>query len=161
MNNTLSHFNEDGLAHMVGVGDKSHTKRTAIAEGWIKMSIHAFQALDQGNNKKGDVIGIARIAAIMATKKTSDMIPLCHPIGLTHVHVDFIKDPEQHRVKIEVTAETTGQTGVEMEALMGTTTGLLTIYDMLKAIDKSMEITQIRLVEKKGGKSGHYKANLD
>ena len=93
MNNILTHFNEAGLAHMVDVGDKSHTKRIAIAEGWINMNANAFQALDQGHNKKGDVIGIARIAAIMATKRTSDLIPLCHPIGLTRVQVDFTKDP--------------------------------------------------------------------
>lgn len=155
----LTHFNAQGQAHMVDVGAKSETERVAKAAGTIVMLPETFAALMAGHNKKGDVLGIARIAAIQGTKQTSTLIPLCHPIGLTHVDTEFITDAEACSVTLTVTAKITGKTGVEMEALTGVMAGLLTVYDMLKAIDKGMQIINVRLLEKQGGKSGHFIAS--
>jgi cyclic pyranopterin phosphate synthase len=155
---TLTHFDSQGQAHMVDVGDKSDTKRIAIAQGSIQMLPSTLQLILQGDAKKGDVLGIARIAAIQASKRTSDLIPLCHPISLSKVSVEFeINDP-QNTIVCKVTAECTGKTGVEMEALTATSVALLTIYDMVKAVDRGMIISQIKLLEKQGGKSGHWLA---
>ena len=152
----LTHFNEEGQAHMVDVGEKAHTQRTAIASGLIRMQPDTLSLILQGSHKKGDVLGIARIAGITAAKKTSDLIPLCHPLPLTHVSVDFEVDEEQSLIKCQATAATTGQTGVEMEALCAVQNALLTVYDMCKAVDRGMIIDQVRLEEKMGGKSGHW-----
>ena len=152
----LTHFNENLEAHMVDIGGKAPSVRSARASGIINMSRPALDAVIEGSAKKGDVLGIARIAAIQATKQTGFLIPLCHPIALTHVRVDFEVDAELSRVKASVTASTEGQTGVEMEALTGVNIAQLTIYDMLKAVDKSMVISQIHLEEKSGGKSGPF-----
>lgn len=154
--NKLSHFNDDGQAHMVDVGDKENTKRQAIAKGAIIMSQSAYDLLASGHSKKGDVLGIARIAAIQAAKQTSQLIPLCHPLALTHINVDFELVPEQSKAEIEVTVENHGKTGVEMEALTAASVGLLTVYDMLKAVDKGMIIQSVQLIKKSGGKSGDF-----
>lgn len=154
----LTHFNHQGHAHMVDVGNKDVTKRVAIAVGTISMQAETLQMITEGKHKKGDVLGIARVAAIMASKRTSDLIPLCHPIGLTHVDVAFEVDLPESSIRCEVRTETRSQTGVEMEALMSVQIGLLTIYDMCKAVDRGMQMTDIRLMEKQGGKSGHWKA---
>lgn len=156
--NNLTHFDSSGQAHMVDVGAKAETTRSATATGSITMQPSTFALLQQGNAKKGDVLGIARLAAIQGTKQTANLIPLCHPLALTKVAVDFVLEPEHCRVQIHVTAQTVGRTGVEMEALTGATTGLLTIYDMLKAVDRGMVIESVRLLEKLGGKSGHWQA---
>lgn len=143
---------------MVDVGDKAETHRIARATGSIRMQPETLQRILQGDAKKGDVLGIARIAAIQGSKRTSDLIPLCHPIGLTKVGVEFeIAQPDT--IHCQVTAETVGRTGVEMEALTATSVALLTIYDMCKAIDRGMTMTDIRLLEKQGGKSGHWTAD--
>ena len=155
---SLSHFDHTGQAHMVDVAQKLPTKRLARAAGAIQMLPTTFAVLTSGDASKGDVLGVARIAAIMATKRTSDLIPLCHPLALTHVAVEFALDKKSSTVGIEVTAETVGATGVEMEALTGATVGLLTIYDMLKAVDRGMVIQTVRVLEKSGGKSGHWQA---
>ena len=155
----LTHFDESGQAHMVDVGQKTETARIARAAGSIFMQPDTLALIQRGDAKKGDVIGIARIAAIQASKRTGDLIPLCHPIGLTHVAVDFTVDTAQSAIHCEVTAECFGRTGVEMEALTATTIGLLTIYDMCKAVDRGMCIDNVRLLEKKGGKSGHWLAD--
>ena len=152
----LSHFNEQGQAHMVDVANKDTTKRQAVAEGSILMNEIAYNLLASGQSKKGDVFGVARIAAIQAAKQTSNLIPLCHPLALTHINVDFELFPEEKRAFIEVTVETLGKTGVEMEALTAASVGLLTIYDMLKAVDKGMVIQTVQLVKKSGGKSGDF-----
>lgn len=152
----LSHFNADGQAHMVDVGSKESTKRQAVAIGAIVMSEIAFELLASGQSKKGDVLGIARIAAIQAAKQTSHLIPLCHPLALTHIDVDFELFSEQKKATIEVTVENIGKTGVEMEALTAVSVGLLTIYDMLKAVDKGMIIETVQLQKKSGGKSGDF-----
>lgn len=152
----LSHFNKDGQAHMVDVANKDSTKRQAIAEGSILMSELAYDLLTSGQSKKGDVLGVARIAAIQAAKQTSNLIPLCHPLALTHINVDFELFPEEKRAAIEVTVENLGKTGVEMEALTAASVGLLTVYDMLKAVDKAMIIQTVQLVKKSGGKSGDF-----
>ena len=156
--NPLTHFDAQGQAHMVDVGDKAHTARVARAAGSITMMPATFALVRDGNAKKGDVLGVARIAGIQASKRTSDLIPLCHPIALTKVSVDFSLDETNNRVDCEVTARTTGQTGVEMEALTAVSVALLTIYDMCKAVDRGMRIDGIRLLEKAGGKSGHWTA---
>ncbi|MCP4638605.1 MAG: cyclic pyranopterin monophosphate synthase MoaC [Methyloversatilis sp.] len=156
--NPLTHFDAQGQAHMVDVGDKAHTARVARAAGSITMLPATFALVRDGNAKKGDVLGVARIAGIQASKRTSDLIPLCHPIALTKVSVDFSLDEANNRVDCEVTARTTGQTGVEMEALTAVSVALLTIYDMCKAVDRGMRIDGIRLLEKAGGKSGHWTA---
>ena len=152
----LTHFNSAGEAHMVDVGDKLVTKRLAVAEGRIKMLEPTLELIKQGTHKKGDVLGIARIAGIMAAKKTSDLIPLCHPLALTKVTVDFSISEDDVAIDCQVQVETSGQTGVEMEALTAVQVSLLTIYDMCKAVDRGMVMTDIQLVEKQGGKSGHW-----
>lgn len=157
--NPLTHFDAQGQAHMVDVGDKAHTARVARAAGSITMLPATFALVRDGNAKKGDVLGVARIAGIQASKRTSDLIPLCHPIALTKVSVDFSLDETNNRVDCEVTARTTGQTGVEMEALTAVSVALLTVYDMCKAVDRGMRIDGIRLLEKAGGKSGHWTAD--
>ncbi len=154
----LTHFDAQGQAHMVDVSAKPATHRKAVAQGCIRMQPATLATIAQGNAKKGDVIGIARIAAIQAAKRTAELIPLCHPLPLTRVAAEFDVDPAQHRVVLTVTAETVGQTGVEMEALTAVQVGLLTIYDMCKAVDRSMVIDGVRLLEKHGGKSGSFVA---
>lgn len=153
---TLTHFDQKGQAHMVDIGEKVPTKRSATATGSIFMSEQAFAQLQNTTANKGDVLAIARIAAIGASKQTSNLIPLCHPLPLTKVSVEFELHAEQARVDIIVIAETVGRTGVEMEALTATSLGLLTIYDMLKAVDKAMRIEGIQLLRKEGGKSGLF-----
>jgi len=141
---------------MVDVGDKPETHRLAIATGSITMQPETLELILQGNHKKGDVLGIARIAGIMAAKRTADLIPLCHPLMLSHVEVELSTDKESSKVECRVTVETKGQTGVEMEALTSVQVALLTIYDMCKAVDRGMSMEKIQLQEKKGGKSGHW-----
>jgi len=153
----LTHFNQAGEAHMVDIADKASTARQAIAAGRIVMQAETLDLIQQGKHKKGDVLGVARIAGIMATKRTADLVPMCHPLALTHVAVEFDVDADANAIECTVTAETTGQTGVEMEALTGVQLSLLTIYDMCKAVDRGMVISDVRLLEKSGGKSGHWK----
>lgn len=153
---TLTHIDESGNARMVDVGGKPATARVAIASGRIRMSPEALSVIRDGNVPKGDVFAAARIAGIMAAKRTADLIPLCHPLALDAVTVDFIF--EDNAVRATASASLTGRTGVEMEAMTATSVALLTIYDMAKAIDKGMVIDEIRLVEKRGGKSGHWQA---
>ena len=152
----LTHFDQAGNAHMVDVGAKDQTHRVARAQGAIRMKPETFAMISQGTAKKGDVIGIARVAAIMASKKTAELIPLCHPIALTRVAVDFELNEADSSVRCVAVCETHGQTGVEMEALTAVEVGLLTIYDMCKAVDRFMEIGEVKLLEKSGGKSGHW-----
>lgn len=152
----LTHFDQYGNAHMVDVGDKAVTRRVAVASGIISMSDATLSMIVQGEHRKGDVLGIARIAAIMASKRTSDLIPLCHPIGLTHVEVEFAIDDTASSISAKVRTETRSQTGVEMEALTAVQVALLTIYDMCKAVDRGMSMHNIRLLEKSGGKSGDW-----
>ena len=154
----LSHFNAAGEAHMVNVGDKEVTRRTAMAEGWIIMQPATLERIVAGSHAKGDVLGVARLAGIMGAKRTAELIPLCHPLALTRVAVDLQPAPERHAVRCEATVETRGRTGVEMEALTAVQIALLTVYDMCKAVDRGMTLTDIRLVEKVGGKSGHWRA---
>lgn len=154
--NGFTHFDDKGNAIMVDVTDKDVTERIAVAEGTIKVSEEVFNAIIDNNVKKGDVLGVARVAGIMATKRTWEMIPMCHPLMLTKVTIDFELDNENFEIKAKCLAKLSGKTGVEMEALQGVSTTLLTIYDMCKAIDKSMEIKNIQLLEKSGGKSGHF-----
>lgn len=156
----FTHFNNAGEAHMVDVGEKSETRRIARASGSIRMLPATLQLILQGDAKKGDVLGIARIAAIQASKRTSDLIPLCHPIPLTRVGVEFEID-EPDTIHCLVTAETVGRTGVEMEALTAVSIALLTIYDMCKAVDRGMTLSSISLLEKSGGKSGHWLKEKD
>ena len=156
--NELSHFDGQGQAHMVDVGAKVETDRVAIATGSIRMLPSTLQLIVKGNTIKGDVLGIARIAAIQASKRTSELIPLCHPINLTKVSVEFKVDDKNSTIQCIVTAKCTAKTGVEMEALTSTSIALLTIYDMVKVADKSMVIGEIKLLEKQGGKSGHWVA---
>ena len=157
MEKKLNHFDHNGNAVMVDVTDKDITERIAVARGSIKVNQEVFSHIVNGTAKKGDVLGVARVAGIMATKKTSDLIPMCHPLMLTKCSVDFELDEENYMVHVECTAKLSGKTGVEMEALTGATVALLTIYDMCKAVDKSMEITNVCLISKSGGKSGDYK----
>lgn len=154
----LTHFDSAGQAHMVDVSEKTDTRRTAIAAGTIAMKPGTLDIIQTGNAKKGDVLGIARIAAIMAAKRTSDLIPLCHPLALTHVAVEFDVNPGHSTVTCTARVETTGKTGVEMEALTAVQIGLLTIYDMCKAVDRGMVIKDVRVMEKHGGKSGDWTA---
>ena len=154
----LTHFNADGLAHMVNVGDKPATRRVAVASGVIRMQAETLAVIANGSAMKGDVLGVARLAAIMGAKRTSDLIPLCHPIPLTSVSVDFALSQSDASITCTATAETLGQTGVEMEALTAVQVGLLTIYDMCKAIDRGMTITDVRLLKKQGGQSGEWGA---
>ena len=156
--NSFTHFDEQGRAHMVDVSSKPETPRIAVASGRITMLPDTLARILSGRADKGDVLGVARIAAIQATKRTADLIPLCHPIALTRVEVEFVTHTEEAAIECRATAQTTGKTGVEMEALTGVSVGLLTIYDMCKAVDRGMRITDVRLLEKQGGRSGHWRA---
>jgi cyclic pyranopterin phosphate synthase len=153
----LTHFSAAGDAHMVDVGDKAVTQRMAVAEGRILMQPETLQLILEGRHGKGDVLGVARVAGIMAAKKTADLVPLCHPLALTKVAVDFTPHEETASIHCAATVHTSGQTGVEMEALTAVQIALLTIYDMCKAVDKGMEMTEVRLLEKRGGKSGTWR----
>lgn len=154
----LTHFDASGAAQMVDVSDKTPTARQAVARGWITMAPETLALIADGTAKKGDVLGVARLAGIMAAKRTSDLIPLCHPLSLTKVTVDLTPNAEMGRVEIEALVKTTGQTGVEMEALTAVSIAALTVYDMLKAVDRGMTIGEIRVVLKEGGKSGRFTA---
>lgn len=153
----LTHFNSAGEAHMVDIGDKAITQRIAVAEGRISMLPQTLELILKGEAKKGDVLAVARIAGIMAAKKTADLIPLCHPLALSKVSIELTPLKEEDAVHCQATVQTSGQTGVEMEALTAVQITLLTIYDMCKAVDKGMTIEGVRLLEKAGGKSGHWK----
>jgi len=153
---SLTHFDGDGHAHMVDVSDKAVTARIATAENHIKMQRETYDIITEGRAKKGDVLGVARLAGIMAAKKTSDLIPLCHPLPITSVSVDLVPDPDLPGIRITATVKTTGQTGVEMEALTAASVTALTVYDMSKALDKTMEISGLRVTLKDGGKSGRH-----
>ena len=155
---SLSHFDDQGQAHMVDVSGKAVTDRVAVAEGWVKMLPETLDYVVKGTAKKGDVLGIARIAGIMAAKKTADLIPLCHPLPITRVALDLTPDESLPGVRISATVKTSGQTGVEMEALTAVSAAALTVYDMLKAVEKSMVIGGLRVTLKDGGKSGRYEA---
>jgi len=154
----LTHFDAQGQAHMVDVGGKAETRRVARATGTIRMQPATLAAITGGSAKKGDVLGVARIAAIQGAKRTSELVPLCHPLPLTHVQVEFAIDATASAVHCTVQAETLGRTGVEMEALTAVQVGLLTVYDMVKAIDRGMVIGDVRVLEKHGGKSGSWTA---
>jgi cyclic pyranopterin phosphate synthase len=156
--NDFTHFDKEGRALMVGVGDKAETRRVAVTAGRIVMQAATLAMIRDGAAKKGDVLGVARLAGIMASKRTADLIPLCHPIALTKVTVDFSFDEAANAIDCSAMAETVGRTGVEMEALTAASVALLTIYDMCKAVDRGMVIESVRLVEKLGGKSGHWQA---
>ncbi len=156
MADILTHFDDSGNARMVDIADKKDTRRIALAEGKITMSRNAFELVRVGNMKKGDVLGVARLAGIMASKKVDQLIPLCHPLAISSVDISFSLDDENSAILIEAEVSTTGKTGVEMEALTAASVTALTIYDMCKAVDKSMEIDQIRLLKKSGGKSGEF-----
>ncbi|MFV0245415.1 MAG: cyclic pyranopterin monophosphate synthase MoaC [Qingshengfaniella sp.] len=154
----FTHFDTKGDAHMVDVSGKPVTTRLAVAKGWIKMSTETLDLIESGQAKKGDVLGVARLAGIMGTKRTADLIPLCHPLPITKVAIDLDPDPDLPGIRITATVKTTGQTGVEMEALTAVSTAALTIYDMVKAVEKSMKIGGIQLYLKEGGASGRYEA---
>lgn len=154
----LTHFDEAGQAHMVDVSDKTETKRTAVAEGRVVMRPETLALVMAGTAGKGDVLGVARVAGIMAAKRTADIIPLCHPLALSRVALELVPEPETSSVRIEATVATTGPTGVEMEALTAVSAAALTVYDMLKAAEKAMRIEGIRLLAKDGGKSGSFRA---
>ncbi|MEH6522114.1 cyclic pyranopterin monophosphate synthase MoaC [Sulfitobacter sp.] len=154
----LTHFDGEGHAHMVDVSDKAVTSRIATAENYIQMNRETFEIITEGRAKKGDVLGVARLAGIMAAKKTSDLIPLCHPLPITSVSVDLVPDAALPGIRITATVKTTGQTGVEMEALTAASVTALTVYDMSKAVDKTMEIGGLRVTLKDGGKSGRHVA---
>ncbi|MEM8730547.1 MAG: cyclic pyranopterin monophosphate synthase MoaC [Pseudomonadota bacterium] len=154
----LTHFDGQGAAHMVDVSDKPSTDRIAVATGWISMAPETLELIAEGTAKKGDVLGVARLAGIMGAKKTPDLIPLCHPLPVSKVAVDLTLDPDRPGVQITATVKTTGQTGVEMEALTAVSTAALTVYDMVKAADKTMEIGGIHVQLKDGGKSGRFEA---
>ncbi|MFD1912310.1 cyclic pyranopterin monophosphate synthase MoaC [Halodurantibacterium flavum] len=155
---TLTHFDAEGHAHMVDVSDKEVTARLAVAEALVVMQPETLALVTEGRAKKGDVLGVARLAGIMGAKKTADLIPLCHPLPVTKVAVDLVPDAALPGIRITATVRTTGQTGVEMEALTAASTAALTVYDMLKAAEKGMVITGIRLLMKDGGKSGRFEA---
>jgi cyclic pyranopterin phosphate synthase len=152
----LTHFNMAGDAHMVDVGEKEVTHRVAVAEGLVSMQAGTLELILAGGHKKGDVLGIARLAGIMAAKKTADLVPLCHPIALTRVEIELMPLPMAHAVRCLARVETRGRTGVEMEALNAVQVALLTVYDMCKAVDRGMTIERVRLLEKSGGRSGHW-----
>ncbi|MEH6774437.1 MAG: cyclic pyranopterin monophosphate synthase MoaC [Cereibacter changlensis] len=154
----LSHFDAEGHAHMVDVSDKPVTARVAVARGSVLMSVETLALISEGRAKKGDVLGVARLAGIMAAKKTADLIPLCHPLPITKVALELTADPSLPGVTVEATVKTGGQTGVEMEALTAVSVACLTIYDMVKAVEKTLTITDIRLLLKDGGKSGRFEA---
>lgn len=157
MADELTHFDASGAAHMVDVGGKATTERTAVASGRIRMQPATLAMVIGGSHKKGDVLGIARVAGIMAAKRTADLVPLCHPLPLTHVSIAFEADQKQSAIACSTTAKTQGQTGIEMEALCATQVALLTIYDMCKAVDRGMVIEQVQLEAKSGGKSGDWR----
>lgn len=158
MTGKLTHFDDQGQAHMVDVGMKPVTDRVAVAEGCVVMAPETLAQITEGTAKKGDVLGVARLAGIMGAKRTADLIPLCHPIPITKVAVELTPDSALPGVRIEATVKTTGQTGIEMEALTAVSTAALTVYDMCKAVDRAMRIEGIRLILKDGGKSGLYEA---
>ena len=160
LNKELNHFDAAGNAFMVDVGGKNLTERIAVASGKIFVSEEVYRAIESGSSKKGDVLGVARIAGIMAAKKTSEIIPLCHPLPLSHCSLDFEILPDESAVKVSTTVKTTWTTGVEMEALHSASVALLTIYDMCKAIDKNMMLGEIHLTHKNGGKSGNFQSKL-
>lgn len=152
----FTHFNEQGKSRMVDVSEKVETNRIAIAKGTVRMKRHTIEMVQGGTVEKGDVLGVARVAAIMASKKTSDLIPMCHPLMITGCDIDFIVDVEKSLITIEARVKTAGKTGVEMEALTAVSVAALTIYDMCKSVDKDIKIGSIYLIEKDGGKSGRY-----
>ena len=156
----LTHFDDQGRAHMVDVSDKPVTARVAVARGAVKMSAETLALITEGRANQGDVLGVARLAGIMAAKKTADLIPLCHPLQITKVSLDLTPDPGLPGIVVEATVKTGGQTGVEMEALTAVSIACLTIYDMVKAVEKSMSIEGVRLILKDGGKSGRYETKL-
>ena len=158
MSNPLTHFDHNGQAHIVDVADKDETRRIARASGRIAMAPATLELIASGTASKGDVLGVARIAAIQGAKRTSELIPLCHPIPLTRISLEFSLDRVNSTVECVATAETVGRTGVEMEALTAVSVALLTIYDMCKAVDRAMVLGDIRLLEKQGGRSGHWQA---
>lgn len=160
MTSGLSHFDDQGQAHMVDVSGKPVTDRVAVAVGAVRMSLETLTLITEGRAKKGDVLSVARLAGIMAAKKTADLIPLCHPLPITRVALELTADPTLPGVRIEATVKTSGQTGVEMEALTAVSVAALTVYDMVKAVEKSMVIDGVRLILKEGGKSGRYEASL-
>jgi len=155
--NKLTHFDESGQAHMVNVGDKASTHRIAVAAGKISMLPETFKMVEAGTHKKGDVLGIARIAGIQGSKKTAELIPLCHPLSLTYIGLEFQLNTKENSITCQVRAETIGPTGVEMEALTAVQVALLTIYDMCKAVDRGMVMSDVKLLEKGGGKSGEWR----
>lgn len=157
MSERLTHLNERGEAQMVDVGGKAVTERTATARSYVEMTAHALDMITRGEHKKGDVLAVARIAGIQAAKKCSDLIPLCHPLMLTRVNVELTPEPDHDRVRIDATCGLAGKTGVEMEALTAASVAALTVYDMCKAVDKGMVISETRLVSKTGGKSGDWR----
>ena len=159
MTGKLTHIGEDGEARMVDVSDKEITDRTATARGRVLMKPETLKLIMDGSVKKGDVISVARLAGIMAAKRTSELIPLCHPLALNKVDVDLVCNPAENAVDIEATCRVSGRTGVEMEALTAASVAALTVYDMCKAVDRSMQLTDIRLVHKAGGKSGEFRAD--
>lgn len=152
----LTHFKQSGEAHMVDVGHKPVTERVAVADGWIRMQPGTLSLIVEGRAGKGDVLGIARVAGIMAAKKTSELVPLCHPVAITHAEVDLEARVDDNAVYCRATIQTSGQTGVEMEALTAVHIALLTVYDMCKAVDRGMQMSDIGLLEKRGGKSGNW-----
>jgi cyclic pyranopterin phosphate synthase len=154
---SLTHFDAQGQAHMVDVAAKAHTHRVALAQGYICMEAATLALVAQGQSRKGDVLGVARIAGIQGAKRSSELVPLCHPLALTHVSVEFELQPLEQRVRCQVRVETVGQTGVEIEALCAVQVALLTIYDMCKAADRAMRITEVQLLEKHGGRSGSHR----
>lgn len=154
----LTHFDAQGQAHMVDVSDKERTDRIAVAEGWVRMAPETLTLITEGRAKKGDVLSVARLAGIMGAKKTADLIPLCHPLPITKVALELTADPDRPGVRVVATVKTAGQTGVEMEALTAVSIACLTIYDMVKAVEKGMTIEDVRLILKDGGKSGRYEA---
>jgi cyclic pyranopterin phosphate synthase len=156
----LTHFNQAGEAHIVDVGSKAITQRIAITEGYIEMQPETLRLIIEGGHKKGDVLTVARIAGIMASKKTAELIPLCHPLPLTHIEIKLQPDSDNNRIHCQTTVKTNGQTGVEIEALNATQIALLTIYDMCKAVDRGMIIQSVRLLEKDGGQSGHWQRHV-
>lgn len=160
MSGRLTHFDPSGAAHMVDVSDKAATARTAVAEGFVAMSRETLALVTSGTAQKGDVMGVARLAGIMGAKRCADLIPLCHPLSLSKVALELTPQADPPGLRITATVKTTGPTGVEMEALTAVSVACLTVYDMLKAAEKGMQITGIRLILKDGGKSGRYEASL-
>ena len=158
--NQLSHLNDRGEAHMVDVSEKSVTERTARAQGFVAMAPETLSLITKGEAKKGDVLATARIAGIMAAKKTHELIPLCHPLAISKATVDFASSDQPSGIRVTAEVKVTGQTGVEMEALTAVSVACLTIYDMVKAVDREMNFSDIRLLEKQGGRSGHFKADV-